>query len=207
MKKPILLLLMICAGFTSWSQSINVNIIPNNPHISDSVKVSVGIGYFHYIEKISDSLFISGDTIHIKYCVGIGPFTVPTAFFDTFSLGMFPHGHYTVFVKAFYSTNTTDCINDTSYFSQTKSFQVSETISVHRETLEDDFSLELAPNPTDDFQTLTLKTVTSGKIHIEIYDLSGRMVRQVFSGEMSIGEQSFLADLRDLRSGTYFYKV
>ncbi|MCC5919001.1 MAG: hypothetical protein JJU02_16925, partial [Cryomorphaceae bacterium] len=66
MKKIKPLVFLLIASLSAWSQSININIIPNNPHISDSVKVSVGIGYFHYIEKISDSLFISGDTINIK---------------------------------------------------------------------------------------------------------------------------------------------
>ncbi|MCC5919004.1 MAG: T9SS type A sorting domain-containing protein [Cryomorphaceae bacterium] len=207
MKKSVLILLMIIGSLASRSQSININIIPENPHISDSVKVNVVISYGHLIFKISDSLFISGDTIHIKYCVVLGPTHSPTFFTDTFSLGTFADGDYTVMVKAFYSTNGIDCIGDTSYFSRSKSFQVSETVSVHHETLESDFSLELAPNPTSDFQTLTLKTETSGKIHIEIYDLSGRMVRQVFSGEISVGEQTFIADLRDLKSGTYVYRV
>ncbi|MCC5919005.1 MAG: T9SS type A sorting domain-containing protein, partial [Cryomorphaceae bacterium] len=157
--------------------------------------------------KINDSLSIIGDTICIYYCISSSPGMTAPTFIDTFELGMFTAGDYFVVVNAYKAIDTVDCSNPIDSARGTETFTITETVSVHRETLEDDFSLEIAPNPTDDFQTLTLKTETSGKIHIEIYDLSGRMVRQVFSGEMAAGEQTFLADLRDLKSGTYLYRV
>lgn len=211
MKKRIILIMFLLLGsFAAWSQYVTVravDIIPINPIISDSVKVRVQVLCTDYGHKIYDSLSISGDTIHINYCIFLSPFAAGRIFTDTFELGTLAAGDYTVLVKAYKTQDTVDCTNAVDSGSATKSFTVTETVSVRNETLENGFSLRVTPNPAGSFQQVVITTEKPQNISIQLFDMTGRLVREVFSGEVEAGEQSFTADLTGLKSGTYVYRV
>ena len=213
MRKTILILLFLCGSFTAWSQTIRIDtvkIIPENPTIIDSVKVRVHVFSNDYGPKLYDSLSISGDTIHIYYCISTAPQPAGRYFIDTFALGTLAAGDYIVLVKAYKSSNVinpVDCNNPWDSASAIKPFTVTGAVSVDRETPERGFSIHLAPNPAESFQQVVITTEKPENMTIQLFDLSGRLVRDVFSGEVEAGEQSFTVDLTGLKSGTYVCKV
>ena len=183
-----------------------MEIIPENPTIIDSVKVGVIIVNTSYSSKIYDSLSIAGDTIHIYYCVTSTGLPSVTVYTDTFALGTLAAGDYTVLVKASRTMDTT-CNNPFDTVTAIRPFTVTGNVSIHREIPEHGFSIHLAPNPAESFQQVVITTEKPENMTIQLFDLSGRLVRDVFSGEVEAGEQSFTVDLTGLKSGTYVCKV
>ncbi len=212
MKKrtTLIMLLLLLGSFAAWCQGIDVKsieIIPEYPVITDSVKVRVEVLGTDYGHKIYDSLSISGDTIHIKYCVFLSPFAAGRVFTDTFELGTLAAGDYTVQVKAYKSLDTLNCNTPVGTASDTKSFNVTDNFSVKEEILNNGLSAHVMPNPAKNLQQLILKTEKAGNISIQICDLSGRVIMDVVSGNVLAGEHSFTADLTNLKSGMYVYRI
>jgi len=44
-------------------------------------------------------------------------------------------------------------------------------------------------------------------VNISVYDVSGRMAQNIYSGYLSIGEHAFTFDGSNLSSGIYFVKM
>ncbi len=68
------------------------------------------------------------------------------------------------------------------------------------------------PNPFQRSTRITFVTRASAQAELGIYDLSGRLVRKLFQGAVSPGEQSVTWDGRDasgraVASGVYFYRL
>jgi len=68
--------------------------------------------------------------------------------------------------------------------------------------------IEAFPNPNDGITTLTFQTATDGEATVEIYDMSGRKVDQIFSG-MVDSRREYRAELSrpDLPDGIYIYRM
>ncbi len=64
------------------------------------------------------------------------------------------------------------------------------------------------PNPTTGISNVEFVAKTSGKVLIEVYDINGRNIAQVFNGETFAGQQ-YKADFNgsNLPSGLYIYKI
>ena len=64
------------------------------------------------------------------------------------------------------------------------------------------------PNPTTGISNVEFVAKTSGKVLIEVYDINGRNIAQVFNGETFAGQQ-YKADFNgsNLSSGLYIYKI
>jgi Secretion system C-terminal sorting domain len=71
----------------------------------------------------------------------------------------------------------------------------------------DRFDAIVYPNPTRGESTLALDIETEGQYQIFMYDLNGRKIRDIHSGELFIGRNNFNIDLFDLQSGMYFLQV
>ncbi len=71
----------------------------------------------------------------------------------------------------------------------------------------------VAPNPLNPSATLTFYTRTAGPVRARLYDMSGRLVRELLSESMApAGEHAVAVDGRDrfgrpLASGVYFYRI
>jgi hypothetical protein len=63
------------------------------------------------------------------------------------------------------------------------------------------------PNPFSHFTTLSFQLAASGDVTLDIYDLSGRMVRTLAEGNLAAGEHSFELDGTGLTSGVYFARL
>ena len=215
MKKAIILIFFfLCGSITVWAQGTiyihEVDVIPTNPTINDSIQVRVLVVGTDFGPKIYDSLSFSGDTIYINYCVSTTGLTSVRTMIDTFELGTLPAADYTVQVKAFKSAlgpNPVDCNNHIHSDTVNKPFTVTDNFSVKEEKLNNGLSAHVMPNPAENLQQLILKTEKAGSISIQICDLSGRVIMDIVSGNVQAGEHSFTADLTNLKSGMYVYRV
>ena len=60
------------------------------------------------------------------------------------------------------------------------------------------------PNPTRDFVKIEISIREAGNAHIQIVDVSGRLISEVAGGYRNVGEATFVVDLSGYPSGTYF---
>lgn len=63
------------------------------------------------------------------------------------------------------------------------------------------------PNPFSSMITIFYRLQSEGQVEVEIFDLSGRRVEQLFSGEQSTGLHQIYWVPRDLNNGMYFYRI
>jgi hypothetical protein len=69
------------------------------------------------------------------------------------------------------------------------------------------FEAKAYPNPTQGESTVALDINEAGQFDIMLYDMNGRMIRNVHSGELPEGRNQFDLDLHDLNSGTYLVRI
>jgi len=63
------------------------------------------------------------------------------------------------------------------------------------------------PNPFNPATTITFALEKAAPVNLSVYDLSGRLVSELYSGDMEAGEHSFNFDGGKLASGVYIYKL
>lgn len=78
-------------------------------------------------------------------------------------------------------------------------------ISEREVTFKQKFSVY--PNPSNDFLNISLNLKNPEKLKINLYDISGRMVRNLFKGKISKGENLLKFNIKDLSSGIYFIEI
>jgi len=73
------------------------------------------------------------------------------------------------------------------------------------ETLTQQYSLKVFPNPITDKSKVIIKTYDAVKANLELYDLQGNLVKRVFQGYIEVGEHrlSLLSLYNDLQPGVY----
>jgi len=68
-------------------------------------------------------------------------------------------------------------------------------------------SVLIYPNPGSSQQTIKIKANQPERLDIKLYDVSGRLVQNVYKGKVWPGEQTFTSDISYLCKGVYFYKI
>jgi uncharacterized protein (DUF1501 family) len=63
------------------------------------------------------------------------------------------------------------------------------------------------PNPADTYTTISYHVEDAGKVRLRIYNLSGRMVKEVVNQYQNSGSYSINADVTGLNSGNYIYRL
>ena len=63
------------------------------------------------------------------------------------------------------------------------------------------------PNPFSSSTTVRIELPESSNVRITVYDMTGREVRNLHDGYLSMGTHEFRFDADDLPSGTYLYRV
>lgn len=69
------------------------------------------------------------------------------------------------------------------------------------------FGMSMYPNPSKGTSNLRFTLKQSGNAQISVVDLSGKEVIAVHSGQLAEGEQNFLINGSELKSGVYFVQV
>ena len=68
-------------------------------------------------------------------------------------------------------------------------------------------SVMVYPNPGIGQQTIKIRTNQAEKLDIKLYDVSGRLVQNIYKGKIWPGEQMFNTDISLLCNGVYFYSI
>jgi hypothetical protein len=69
------------------------------------------------------------------------------------------------------------------------------------------FEAKTYPNPTIGNATVELDIEINGNFTIQLFDLSGKLITEVFNGHLDEGRQSFQIDLYDYQTGMYFVSI
>jgi hypothetical protein len=71
------------------------------------------------------------------------------------------------------------------------------------ELKESETKIKFTPNPASDFTRLNYSIPTEGVVSINIYNLSGKIVKKVFNNYQPIGNYTLELDLKDFKTGVY----
>ena len=63
------------------------------------------------------------------------------------------------------------------------------------------------PNPFNPVTTISFELANSGDIQLELYDLSGRLVMNIFNGHVEAGYNTYKLNGQNLASGIYYYTL
>lgn len=63
------------------------------------------------------------------------------------------------------------------------------------------------PNPFNSTTIINFRILNSGNATIKLYDISGRLLRELFKGYLQSGEYNLKFNAGDLPSGVYFYRL
>ncbi|MGL4597632.1 MAG: T9SS type A sorting domain-containing protein [Bacteroidia bacterium] len=70
-----------------------------------------------------------------------------------------------------------------------------------------DFGLSVYPNPSSDLMNVKFELASAGKVSVELFDMSGRLVRTESFGTQGIGVQSRPISVSGLATGIYHLKL
>lgn len=79
--------------------------------------------------------------------------------------------------------------------------------SVQQDILDKLFSVSAFPNPTAGLTCIPVFTPDGLSINLEVLDVTGRLIKQIYQGEISSGEARFYLQPGDLQSGIYLIRV
>ena len=68
-------------------------------------------------------------------------------------------------------------------------------------------NISLYPNPAQNEATLALSLVTSSVVNVTVYDVTGKIVSNVFNGKLNEGETNLFINTTDLSNGVYYAKI
>ncbi len=68
-------------------------------------------------------------------------------------------------------------------------------------------SLQLTPNPSQGMTTLQFEVVNNSQLTVNMSDLSGKVVKKVFTGNLQKGTHTFSIDTQDLATGMYMVQI
>jgi len=89
---------------------------------------------------------------------------------------------------------------------ETDDFQVMEVSKVS--TIPEEFGISSSyPNPFNSSTTVTYNILETGQISLSLYDLTGRLVTDLLSGEIAAGQHTLTIDGADLTSGVYVLQL
>ncbi|MBC8173762.1 MAG: lamin tail domain-containing protein [Chitinophagales bacterium] len=67
--------------------------------------------------------------------------------------------------------------------------------------------ISLYPNPVNNFAIIELKSLSSENIFIDLVNMHGEILENVFSGKINSGENKMILNTKDLTSGIYFVVI
>ena len=79
-------------------------------------------------------------------------------------------------------------------------------VGMNETTAEDNSSLTVYPNPSSGPLNICLELPCPGNIQVEVRDMSGRLVRDIYSGWLDKGDQTFVWQA-DVSDGIYYISI
>ena len=208
MRVSIVLIFITClfGGQITFGQVVNsMTIQPSNPTTNDTVFVISDFSYYGNCAfgLVNSQIDQTGSVINIypEYC-GFGDSTLCNAI-DTFSLGVFPAGNYTVNIEYHQGTVCAGSF-DTIVANFDTTFQIG-SLSVGS-MISKDIKISVFPNPTSDFIELTSKESMKG---IKLFAMTGKESRVLFKDnfiDMRLLSPGFYILSIELNNGIFFTK-
>jgi hypothetical protein len=102
-------------------------------------------------------------------------------------------------------------LNENRTASQAFKIRISSTIQTS--VFEDDTKPDVTelkqnyPNPFNPSTTIPVSISEFQKVKVDVYDMTGRLVRSVFNGTLPTGNHALSVNLEDLASGVYMYRL
>lgn len=177
--------------------SVNTGSAPASSHAARWVAIDVDTDDILYMFGAPWYDIISGDA----YAKDVGP-SIPESYLGNQVMSMQPSGAIINNDGANYEFILTDmglnCVQRASF-----STAISKDIFIpYNLNLEQNF-----PNPFNPLTTIHFALEQSENIILDIHDLTGKRVKQVFSGYLEAGIHNMILDASELASGTYIYTL
>lgn len=152
---------------------ISLDLIPQNPTQQDIVQVDYYVGFNNNASKTNHTVEIQGNKIYVTLKYNVGAASVITYCRDTIAIGKLPVGPYRIITN--FKTYHDDIVfnKDTTYFT---------VGSVHTEEIQQENSLNLYPNPTNDYVNISFLNESYNLI---IYDILGREMERIDKNEIN----------------------
>jgi agmatine/peptidylarginine deiminase len=83
----------------------------------------------------------------------------------------------------------------------------SSTINIQQDILNELFSVSIFPNPTNKISCIPLKTKVSTMLELDLLDLQGRKVLNIYTGKTYPGENRYYLHASEFSSGIYFIRA
>ncbi len=132
--------------------------------------------------------------------LGTAAFVPTSAQWKTLSLDLTPYKTYTNFrvrfeLQALRGNNT--FIDD---------IQIGEFVN-GLDDIRNNINLSVSPNPSNGLTTISFNNITKSNININLFDLSGKFIKNITQSELAAGQQEIELNASDLAKGVYFIKV
>ncbi len=85
--------------------------------------------------------------------------------------------------------------------------KIGEFVASSVNDINDAIKLNISPNPTNGTSNLTFTNISKSTININLYDLNGKLIKNVTNGSYSAGEHNLELNSAELAKGIYFIKV
>jgi hypothetical protein len=105
----------------------------------------------------------------------------------------------------YWTDNNGDIIGNTPALQ--KAFENDESITAHFRDISNITSLEITPNPTDNYLLANINLPNEDNVVISIYDAAGKLIISENKGMYPSGIVSFPLGFFDWSAGVYFLKV
>lgn len=148
-----------------------------------------------YSNAQNNTIAFDGDV----YLPGTGCFAFNI--YDTGGDGITGTGYYKIFNDAGTQIGYGD---ENIGFKRTEGLRITGLTAIEN-TL--DGAMQLYPNPADDAALLQLTLAQNGETSIQLFDMYGRLIENIFNGDMPSGSNEVHIITRDLPSGMYCIQV
>jgi hypothetical protein len=103
--------------------------------------------------------------------------------------------------KVYYNTN--NYVNATEL---ENAINAAMTTSDVNESGNTESNIKIYPNPSNSTTEIKFNLIKSAEVNIEMIDIKGNLVKNVFSGRLDSGDHSKIIDVKNISSGTYYIK-
>jgi len=137
--------------------------------------------------------------------IGINAETNPTGYFGVNNGANSLNNCYKL--KVFFGNGCAEVV-DSLFFKIIGTFKTDENITSNEKGDLENTKIVLSPNPADNVLHLSIENQESTTLSIQIYDISGKLVKNVSNDFHAIaGENELLIETTDLSNGIYFLKT
>jgi agmatine deiminase len=63
------------------------------------------------------------------------------------------------------------------------------------------------PNPANSITVIPVFSKNGGRARVDVYDVDGRLVKEIFQGEIPSGERNIFMDCSEISAGAYFVRI